>query len=644
VSSREQRGDPGPELLQLLVDSAIDIVYRIRTVPTMAYEYISPSVEAILGYAPAEYYARPELGVLGVHPDDRAAIMDPATVPPIVRTFTRDGRQLHLEVRNRFLRDDAGALIAVEGVSRDVTERVRAEEAVRRSEANFRALIEFAPDLIFVTSLDGQIRYLNRAACTFAGRSADELIGKSALAIATPEDRQVAQRRLDTLRGGGALHDPIVYRALRADGSIGYAEFRSLAITWDGEPSSLGYGRDITESRALEARLAHSERMASLGTLAAGVAHEINNPLAYVTANLELALAALGGPEPADPTVLVELLRDAREGATRITRIVRDIRAVARPDPSGGAPAPVPVDVVAALDHALDLVDNRVRLRARVRRAIAPVPPVAGDEARLVQVFVNLLVNAAEALPEGEADRHEIRIEVSDDAGKVAIAIHDDGAGIPPDIASRIFDPFFTTKPVGTGMGLGLAICHGIVTAAGGDIQVTSQPGRGSTFRVRLPHAPPPSPAPSPSPAPPAPPPAATASPAPPAVRARILILDDEVILTRVLASALADDHDVVTATCARDALDLLQGGARFDVVFCDLMMPQMTGMDFYEALGEVSPEHRARIVFLTGGTFTEPAARFLRRVPNPRLEKPFPLTALDEAVRERLAATAAAT
>jgi two-component system cell cycle sensor histidine kinase/response regulator CckA len=634
VSAREHRREPGPELLQLLADSTIDIVYRIRLVPTMAYEYISPSVEPILGYSPDEYYANAELGVRNVHPDDRAAVMDPATVPSIIRAVTRDGRAIHLEVRNHFVRDAAGTVIAVDGVCRDVSQRVRAEEALRRSEANFRDLIEFAPDLIFVTSLEGVIRYLNRAACTFAGRSAEELIGQSALVLATPEDRAAALRRLDGIRRVGAQSDPLVYRARRPDGTIAIAEFRSLAITWDGEPSSLGYGRDITESRALEARLAHSERMASLGTLAAGVAHEINNPLAYVTANIELALAALAGPEPASPATLIDLLRDAREGAHRITRIVRDIRAVARPDPSGGAPAPAPVDVAAAIEHALELVDNRVRLRARVHSSIAPVPPVVGDEARLVQVFVNLLVNAAEALPEGEADRHEIRIEVSVEGGRVVIAIRDDGAGIPPEIVSRIFDPFFTTKPVGTGMGLGLAICHGIVTAAGGDIQVTSQPGHGSTFRVRLPHASPQPDPPAQAQPPPAPPP-----PQPPQ-RARVLILDDEVILTRVLASALADDHDVVTATCAREALDLLERGAAFDVVFCDLMMPQMTGMDFYEALARVSPEHRARIVFLTGGTFTETAARFLRRVPNPRLEKPFPLTALDDAVRERLAAT----
>ncbi len=121
--------------------------------------------------------------------------------------------------------------------------------------------------------------------------------------------------------------------------------------------------------------------------------------------------------------------------------------------------------------------------------------------------------------------------------------------------------------------------------------------------------------------------------------RAKILIIDDEVILTRVLASALGEDHDVVTSTSASDALDLIRGGARFDVVFCDLMMPQMTGMDFYDALVEVSPAHRDRIVFLTGGTFTEAAARFLRRVTNPRLEKPFPLSALETAITDRLAA-----
>jgi signal transduction histidine kinase len=235
-------------------------------------------------------------------------------------------------------------------------------------------------------------------------------------------------------------------------------------------------------------RLSLSERMASVGTLAAGVAHEINNPLAYVTANLDLLLEeveALGAdPSPERVAEIGDMLRQAREGAERVRRIVRGLQTFARPD----AEALSLVDVRALLDTSVDIASAEVRGRARIVREFGAVPQVEADDARLGQVFINLLVNAAQAIPAGDPAAHEIRlVTTTDAAGRAVVEVHDSGPGIPAAVLGRIFDPFFTTKPVGVGTGLGLSICHNIVTGMGGEIDVVSREGAGAVFRVALP-------------------------------------------------------------------------------------------------------------------------------------------------------------
>jgi CheY-like chemotaxis protein len=250
-----------------------------------------------------------------------------------------------------------------------------------------------------------------------------------------------------------------------------------------------------------------------------------------------------------------------------------------------------------------------------VLRRFEVVPAVTGNEARLGQVLLNLIINAAQAMPEGAADQNEIRITLRRGAAgaTVILEVSDTGPGIPRDLIPRIFDPFFTTKPVGVGTGLGLTICHGIVTALGGHIEVDSVVGKGTTFRVLLPasdQVPDRGSVPDLDPSPGGPP-------------MRVLVIDDEAAIGRAIALTL-DRHDVVMTEHAREALGRIAAGERFDVILCDVMMPETTGMDFYEQLEAIAPQQRARVVFLTGGTFTDRARRFLERVPNERLDKPF--------------------
>ena len=378
------------------------------------------------------------------------------------------------------------------------------------------------------------------------------------------------------------------------------------------------------EAKEVNARLLLADRLVSVGTLAAGVAHEINNPLMYVIANLEFVsrqLASADGSGVGERRERVlRALSQAREGADRVSQIVRSLRTFSRGDEDRRGP----VSVTDVMESSLAMAWNEVRHRARLVRDYLPVAPVEANEARLGQVFLNLVVNAAQAIPEGRVDDHEIRVSAREASGKVIVEVSDTGAGIPREIIGRIFDPFFTTKPVGEGTGLGLSICHGIVKNLGGEIVVERNVTRGTTFRVVLPAA--------------APVRAVVRTSTPPAplgARARVLIVDDEPNLRLSLAQILATEHDVRETASGHEVLDMMREGVRFDVILCDLLMPEMSGVDLFQALESVAPEQCKRVVFLTGGAFTPRAQEFLARIANPRLEKPFDIDELLVLIRK---------
>jgi signal transduction histidine kinase len=386
---------------------------------------------------------------------------------------------------------------------------------------------------------------------------------------------------------------------------------RSYAETNDQLEASLRALRDA------QAKLVVADRMSSLGTLAAGVAHEINNPLTYVIGNLDLVTDALESgarKRPERDDELRAMVDDARFGAEQVRKIVAGLRAFSRSDEEHRTR----VDVRHVLQSALDLTANETRHRARVKTELGVVPLVDADEGRLAQVFINLLANAAQAIPEGRVDDNEIRVVTSTTpSGQALVEVHDSGCGIAPAIVDRIFAPFFTTKPVGFGTGLGLSICQGIIASLGGEITVESRPGKGTVFRVLLPagdrHAAE----------------AMVVSPSIPIVparigRARIAVVDDDLALARTLERMLAG-HDVTVVHTGRAALDLLARSS-FDLILCDVMMPAMTAVELYAAIPATC---RARVVFMTGGAFTPATREFLARVPNACLDKPLDPQAL---------------
>jgi signal transduction histidine kinase len=382
------------------------------------------------------------------------------------------------------------------------------------------------------------------------------------------------------------------------------------------------------ERRKMQEQLLISDRMASVGMLAAGVAHEINNPLAAVLANLDLAhqdVIDLTTDTSETPRVkeLLDELGEARDAAVRIRDIVRDLKLFSRSeDEKRNA-----VDIERVLDSSLRMAWNEIRHRATLVKDYQPVPPVEANESRLGQVFLNLVVNAAQAIPEGRASSNTIRVATYlGPGGRVVVEVGDTGSGMPRDVLKRLFTPFFTTKPVGVGTGLGLSICHRIVTALGGDITVESVVGRGSTFRVTLPPAPLRREATTPMIAIPA-----------PQRRARILVIDDEPSVLKAAGRILSGEHDVTTTNRAQDALAMFLAGERFEVILCDLMMPEMTGMELHAEMERLAPDQADKVVFLTGGAFTARARAFLDQVKNLRFEKPFDATMLRSIVQERL-------
>lgn len=382
--------------------------------------------------------------------------------------------------------------------------------------------------------------------------------------------------------------------------------------------------RQRVQRKEMQSRLAFADRMASVGTLAAGVAHELNNPLLYVLSNLRLTREELEAADPAEWTQrAIQQLDEAIQGAVRMQNIVRDLKTFSRPDDEQSNDA----DLREVLESAINMCSNEVRHRASLERDFGETPPVAAAESRLVQVFVNLLINAAQAMPDRPEQANRIVVRTrTDEEGFAIVEVIDNGIGIDPDRLSRVFDPFFTTKGMSEGTGLGLSICRNIVEDVGGTIEAQSEAGNGTTFIVRLPASDRPRRA-KPS----------TGVRRAPLVgaRARVVVVDDEPLVGRSIRRALRG-HEVQVFSNGQEAIERLCSGEPFDLVLCDLMMPEVSGMEVFGKVSAHCPDLASRFVFMTGGAFTERAREFLKETSVTCLEKPFELNQIRELVRER--------
>lgn len=522
-----------------------------------------------------------------------------------------------------------------------IAEQKRVEETLRKREAWLDLALQAGRVGIWTwDSVNDRLEWSNGAARLYG--IAEEDIPRSRseyLARVHPDDRELVNRETQRNLAHGDRFEA-EHRIVRADGTIGWVRSHGKVLRNEqGAPLALtGTVVDVSEQKALETKLLFADRMVSVGKLAAGVAHELNNPLGYVIGNVTLMrkqLAELDSHSSASPEVsslreAMEAALDAiDEGSERMRDIMTNLRAFSRPDDQRRNA----IDLECIIDASIRLVANEVRHRAELITEYAPdVPLVLANESRLGQVFINLLVNAAHAIPESPSTRGLIRVKTHRDAqGNAVASVEDNGVGIGPDVLRRLFEPFFTTKDVGKGMGLGLAVCESIVTSLGGTIRVCSELGRGTTFSVVLPPA-----HPKPKLVSPLPPSSTKAkstnggrtSSASPRGSGRILVIDDEPSF-RTTLKMLLDSHgfDVTIADTARSGLTLaIETRPCFDVILCDLMMPGMTGMDLHAELERDRPEIAKTLVFLTGGAFTPRASKFLDRVDSPHVEKPFDL------------------
>lgn len=615
--------------------SATSVLTYTASPTDFSTTFIGANVLDVLGFT-AEEFCATNLWFEHIHPDDLHIILGSterlfASHEPLVLQYRfrhRDGSYRWMRDTVRAVRDEKGTPIELVGYMFDATDAVRAEESVRRSERNFRTLIDGAPIATFVHR-EGQFVYLNRAAVAMLGfTDTNQIVGTLVFDYVHPDGRDDLRGRMQVLPAQGSASFEGL-KLLRADGATLVVEGQAMLLDYDGQPCHVVMCQDVTERDTVFARIAMADRMLSIGTLAAGVAHEINNPLAYIATNLELLAAELphlhltNSSRLTDATLL-RLVSDAREGVSRVNAIVRDLRSLSRPEEQKYGP----VDVTAVLTTSLKMANNEIRHRARVFQDYEPdLPPVEGEASKLGQVVINLLLNAAQAIVDGDANQNEISIRASttDDGRHVRIDIGDTGIGIPSSIIGRIFDPFFTTKEPGSGTGLGLAISHQIVRSMGGDITVESKAGVGSTFSLVLPVAN-----------------GETREQvrerrSVPRFTRRVLIVDDEAAVGRSLQMLLAPETDVVAVLSADDALAQLASGDPFDAILCDLMMPHNSGMQLYEQITVSRPEYLSRIIFMTGGAFTPQARAFLAKLDRPHLEKPFSEQELRDAIASAL-------
>ena len=517
-------------------------------------------------------------------------------------------------------------------VASDITRQRRMEEEMRASVVKADALLDALPDMMFRVRSDGVVVDFQPVWAEKLAAPAERMVGRK-LAEVLPA--AIAERTLEALMLvlDTGKSQRFEFPLDTPNGEHDYEARLSAAGTDD----VVAVVRDITEAKRLQAQLALADRLAALGTLAAGVAHEINNPLTYVLIGIEavfkeLSRKPIDEPIGARMPLMLERLQGAIEGARRVRRIVSELRSLARVDEQDQRP----VDICLVLDSAASMVEGQFRHRARlVREYREGLPAILGRQHRLGQVFLNLLLNAAQAVQDANLSERVVYLRADLDAGgRVVVEVEDSGPGIPSAELSKIFDPLFTSKPVVVGTGFGLWVSHTIVTSLGGEMTARSRVGEGTVFRVVLPAAP---------------------------VRAehgelrhddrtaddemlslelgRVLIIDDDRQVTASMA-ILFEGNDVHVVHSGQEGLARLLSGEEYDWIFCDLMMRDLSGMDLFEHVRRVRPGLEQRFIFMTGGAFTVRAREFVAQVKCPCLAKPFHPHQVVAALRRRPAST----
>ncbi|MFC1642972.1 ATP-binding protein [Myxococcota bacterium] len=551
--------------------------------------------------------------------------------------------------KHALLREVAGDIaFALYGIEIE-SERLRAEEAFKKEALRRGVLMNASRDGISIIDQEHRVVEANRRFAEMLGYAPEEVTNLHTWdweAVLTEAEIRAAFADLTQ------TNETFETRHRRKDGTTFDVEVSASGARVGNESMVFTVSRDLTEKKNMQASLAQSDRLASMGMLAAGVAHEINNPLSYVLYNLEglqnefprlaeklrgcrealenhLGSAELGqilgdaSDVFAPPAYedLAQRFREALSGTRRIREIARGLGTFSRVENE----QLVPVNLNYTLECAINMAHNEIKYRARLVKEFGTVGRVLASEGRLSQVFLNLLINAAHAIDEGDAEHHEIRLRTWQENEQACVEVRDTGGGIPQANLDRVFEPFFTTKPAGVGAGLGLAISRNIVTGYAGRIEVTSGVGQGTSFVVRLPIRP----VNRIEKAPAAEAPAAK-------IPGRILVIDDEAGVRSAIRRMLRE-YEVLEAASGEEAKRILASDQRFDLVLCDVMMSAVSGRDLHEWVLGVNPRLAKQFVFITGGAFTPRARAYLAQVDNLCLEKPLEQVFLERVVSELL-------
>jgi signal transduction histidine kinase/CheY-like chemotaxis protein len=491
-------------------------------------------------------------------------------------------------------------------VARDVTAELELQRRAQRSESTLATVLDALPDLVMRFGADLTLLAMYGASSLPERPLVQSVVGlqlpdiQARWGIAGTERAKAMLEGLDeALRTQSPGERPVVSK----DPEGRPRDLLLRFVPLDGEV--LIISRDRTKELQGERRMKVVERMASLGELAAGVAHEINNPLTAVLGSLDALEHNLtqGGPREEAKALVGEI----GEACRRIRDTASRMREFSHVQP----PSRRVVRLLDVVERAGRMTRFELRYRARLEVHVDAGLEVVGDADELSEVVVHLLANAAQAMPEGASpETHRVQVRGAAQGELAVLEVIDDGVGIPPESLSRIFDPYFTTRVRRAGAGFGLAICHRVVTAHGGTIDATSEPGR-TTLTLKLPRA-----ASRPREA-------APSGPTPEPRRATVLVIDDEPSVGRAIRRALAA-HEVEVVGDGRAAFSRLRDGELPDLVLCDLMMPGFTGMELFAALKYARPEALERITFISGGTFTAAASAFLRDSTVRVMPKPF--------------------
>jgi PAS domain S-box-containing protein len=636
-------------LVEAVVEN-VPLMVFLKEATDLRFVMFNRAGEELLGYDRSTFLGKNNLDLF---PPDQAAhfmakdreVLDGAAgaldIPEEDILTARQGLRI-LHTRKVCIRGADGTTKYLLGVSEDITERKRAEEALKASETRFRQIIMASPVPMALNDGQRRITFLNPAFVETFGYALEDVPTLDAWwprAYPDPAYRRSISdawnAELERSLRTGEVFAPLEVGVRCKDGSEKIVLASAAPLSEAPQDDHLVVLFDVTERKRLQAGLAQADRLSSMGLLAAGVAHEINNPLAFVLANIDAVARDLprltgDGAARVDPALLQDLeqcIRGALDGVQRIRKISQSLGAFSRVERAQLART----DLNQAIGAAVTMARNEVKYRAHLVTELGQVPAVLASDGKLSQVFLNLILNAAHAIEEGHVDDHRVTLRTWAEGGDVFAEVADTGHGIAPENLGRIFEPFFSTKPIGAGSGLGLAITRSLVAEFGGDIRVESAAGQGTRFVVRLPACA----------APPERPPGAADAPraAEAEVRGRILIVDDEEQVRRILLRLLGSRHEVVAAASGREARALLEVDQAFDVVLCDLMMPEMTGMDLHAWLVAQASGLARRVVFMSGGAFTPRAADYVASVGNLQIDKPFEPAALRQAVATLVAA-----